>query len=783
MQAITLDLNKSIYGKTYTTGAKIEFSLAPFMDFVVRKIESEKTGKVAFYKYILEKFKEKPELANPIPPERAAEYTDIFELIYTSLSPLLGDESQQLWALSKPVSPCFYFGTSAFYNVLIDQNTCTLKPNLKLPPKADMESSILTTFYNLILDKFYGMSLSSNQFMIKSILDRETNLLKYYRLNVDTRFLEIKFEGKLPDLSLESLKAKIVEEGNRLELLKELLPPHLFSIQGISIVNLTDVTGEYALESIKTAIIEHHECSVGAHGDEITGALKTLVGSDKVQFGLLPYVQLNGKIVMNNESGFESIIARLAEKDEHNKIAYQNLVDDYLKHPRRLIFNEIKDGGQLQYPLLNLLHQQGITSYAIFPLYYSGKIVGCLEVYADDPSVFNSRTLSQLETAFPLLSQLLQNLIVDFNHEIVEVITDKFTSLQPSVQWKFQEAAFHYILSGSREKGLPIQSIHFEQVQPFYGAIDIKDSSIKRNRAIREDLYINFEMLQSLLLAIRGKIHSEVDEKIPDQSSIWKFNELEELSDREILKIEDYLTRQLPLYLEQLRSSHPELNKILDDYFKLTGEKDSLYRNRILYENSMQKINRVIARHLDWFNADIQAVYPCYFEKFRTDGVEFDLYVGQSIAPNLPMPEDLVFNFRYKQLEVIARIAKATHDLIPDLEIYMQTTHLIFVYEKLIDISFRIDEQRFDVEGSYNIRYQMVKKRIDKAHIKDSEERLTQPGKIAIVYFNSWEAQEYIGYIKRLQKEGLLMDDVEYIEIEELQGVEGLKALRVGVTI
>jgi hypothetical protein len=113
----------------------------------------------------------------------------------------------------------------------------------------------------------------------------------------------------------------------------------------------------------------------------------------------------------------------------------------------------------------------------------------------------------------------------------------------------------------------------------------------------------------------------------------------------------------------------------------------------------------------------------------------------------------------------------------------LETTQLIFVYDKPIDVSFRIDEQRFDVEGSYNIRYQMVKKRIDKAHIKDTSERLTQPGKIAIVYFNSSESREYLGYIKKLQSRGLLNNDVEHLEIEELQGVEGLKALRVGVTL
>ena len=100
---------------------------------------------------------------------------------------------------------------------------------------------------------------------------------------------------------------------------------------------------------------------------------------------------------------------------------------------------------------------------------------------------------------------------------------------------------------------------------------------------------------------------------------------------------------------------------------------------------------------------------------------------------------------------------------------------------KPIDISFRIDEKRFDVEGTYNIRYQVIKKRIDKVHIKDTDERLTQPGKIALVYFSNKEADEYVSYVNFLQEQNILDNDLEFLELEELQGVHGLKALRVGV--
>jgi hypothetical protein len=67
--------------------------------------------------------------------------------------------------------------------------------------------------------------------------------------------------------------------------------------------------------------------------------------------------------------------------------------------------------------------------------------------------------------------------------------------------------------------------------------------------------------------------------------------------------------------------------------------------------------------------------------------------------------------------------------------------------------------------------------------ILDSDERLTQPSKIALVYFDERDALEYTEYIKQLQEKNLLVDDLEELELEALQGVKGLKALRVSVRV
>jgi hypothetical protein len=75
----------------------------------------------------------------------------------------------------------------------------------------------------------------------------------------------------------------------------------------------------------------------------------------------------------------------------------------------------------------------------------------------------------------------------------------------------------------------------------------------------------------------------------------------------------------------------------------------------------------------------------------------------------------------------------------------------------------------------------MIKKRIDKVHIKDTEERLTQPHKIVLIYFDNKDIEDYLPFINYLQEKGILCDDLEDLALEDLQGLSGLRALRVGV--
>jgi len=193
-------------------------------------------------------------------------------------------------------------------------------------------------------------------------------------------------------------------------------------------------------------------------------------------------------------------------------------------------------------------------------------------------------------------------------------------------------------------------------------------------------------------------------------------------------------------------------------------------------------LNTAIEHYLVREQEKIQQVFPHFFEKFRTDGIEYNIYIGETIAPKRHFDYLHLKNLRLWQLSTMVEITRLTQGLQASLPLSLQTTQLILLYNNPIAISFRKDEKRFDVEGGAHIRYEIIKKRIDKAVERVSGERLTQPGKVAIVFTQGKDMTEYEEYIHFLRNKGLLEDGVEHLELADMQGISGLKAIRIKVS-
>src|SRR5262249_3887446 len=209
----------------------------------------------------------------------------------------------------------------------------------------------------------------------------------------------------------------------------------------------------------------------------------------------------------------------------------------------------------------------------------------------------------------------------------------------------------------------------------------------------------------------------------------------------------------------------------------------SVYHRRRLFEESVTRIAESISSYLDLEEQAAQGMFPHSFEKQKTDGVDYQMYVGRALVEDGRFDPLCLRNLRLWQLMVTCGIAVHAHRLRDRLPVPLETTHLILVQHAPLSIRFRFDEKRFDVDGAYDIRYEIVKKRIDKAVVKGTSERMTQPGTLAIVYNQRAEALEYKAYIEYLQSLGYLTGAVESLELGELQGVQGLRALRVQIAL
>jgi hypothetical protein len=87
--------------------------------------------------------------------------------------------------------------------------------------------------------------------------------------------------------------------------------------------------------------------------------------------------------------------------------------------------------------------------------------------------------------------------------------------------------------------------------------------------------------------------------------------------------------------LENLLHEETESTEILLPYFQSIDEENEItFENRRLLETAIRKLHSGVNNFYENVSDELQKIFLCYFEKLRTDGVEYDIYVGQFIVPH-----------------------------------------------------------------------------------------------------------------------------------------------------
>lgn len=754
-------------------------SFRPLVKALKKNIAGGNTGMQKLYGQVVQQFESHPELLDTITDLSILKpHSELIQELLSAVFP--PTTANYMYGVSLPFNYQTVYASPLFQKLLFKPGTTEI--NIPANEIGDnINNETLHFAYGLVLKKYMGYISSETSRSIYPFQHGDSGLTRYMELRLDGRFIDVNPLEEMPEMP-ESLLDSHTNSIMTLSQMMEKIPLNKFVFEGVTIIRVNDVTELEVVQKIKNRLLDINAFSDAAIYGELEGFIQSLIGIKDVNIGLTPFYKINGHYVYSDLHNTNSILFRhlqsASEKDE---------ISDYCKvlfrdNNQPMVFETLDQSSIGNIQCLQYYFMEGARSIILCPLKYHDGLIGILEITSKNPGQLKPAYISKIQDTIPLFTLGLEKSLERLVVQVDTVIKKKFTSVQPAVEWRFTEAALNYIVNKHTNENARIEKICFTDVYPLYGAIDIRNSSTERSRSIQLDIIEQLELALKLIKKAQADMPFPLLQEIEFKIEKYIVAASDVLQSEEEVSIHDFMQNQVASIFNHLHGTQASVRNDIEHYFaSLDPQLGVIYHHRKEYEQSISKINDVLAHFIDKEQAAAQKVYPHYFERFMTDGLEFNIHMGQSITPRKKFDEIYLRNMKMWQLTVLAKAARTTHKLEEELPHPLRTTQLILCHSQPLSIRFRTEERKFDVDGAYNTRYEIVKKRIDKVHIKETNERLTQPGKIAIVYSQGKDAAEYTEYIEFLQNQNLLKHGIERHDLEELQGVSGLKALRVDV--
>jgi hypothetical protein len=755
-------------------------SFVPIIEYWKAKTNDPSKALSLVARQIAKELKEAPELFEPIENfEILQKHYELVGLLMSAIFPPATFETETIGAITPLQDYSFYFSPK-FSEIILSEDH-HLKQPLNMDAKT-MRYYLTRLAYLLILEKFYHIPQPGREPLIFTIPDYKTGLYRHYNIELNSTFLKVRQEGELTSLDPETI-TELYDNFNNLDLWLEKLPPEQFTLEGFYFMKLTDVTDQEVLSSLKYDLLQTDVMMAADRFEQLQEKIRVLFRRPNLQLGVTAFHKNRSTFVNFGNKINHSFLVQTTTGEPNFSREFRALYRQLVQEEKPLVVKDVKESNLPEKVKKEIL-KLGINNIILVLLRFHAETIGILELGSPNPNDLDNFSLTKIEQFMPLFSVAVKRNAEDIENRIQTIIKERFTAIHPVLEWRFREAALNLLENSENGKQAEMEPIIFPEVYPLYGVSDIRGSSTERSKAIQADLIEHLHLAENVL-----KNASAIQElPILDELKFFIAKNLQKLkhgllSEDEVSIFESIRTEVEPLF-DYLGNNIPELRPVVNTYWEAMDPKlGILYKRRKNFEESLTTLNEAISYLLDEEEEKAQQMFPHYFQKYKTDGVEHNIYVGASLVDGRSFDPVILKNLRLWQLMMMCRISRTTALLKQDLKVCLETTHLILIHGQPLSIRFRIDERQFDVDGAYNIRYEIIKKRIDKAYLANSDERLTQPGKIAIVYSQAREATEYLEYIDYLQNKGILTDDIENVEIEELQGVKGLQALRVKVKL
>ena len=652
---------------------------------------------------------------------------------------------------------------------------------LRLSDMTDDEFFILGC--SLVLQMYYGYKIDFRRPYFYDIPDAN-GVLKSYKVLYNGDFGYVEKTDDSIDITDEDV-AELLDNFENVAIWKEKFKPNSWKFYGFIIANMYDATADVSISNFKTALLSNETKERdNEFAENFMRILKSLYGIQDLKVGFTMFDEESDSF----EKAMSEVDSFLLNGKDKEKCSTSLCDASHYTLFKQQQFYCISDVARYakMYPknvLYKKLLKQKIGSAIIVPVVENNDLFGILEIVSPTPRALNSINANKLHDILPNLVDSVKRTKEKQENDIELMIQEECTSIHPSVHWKFKKEAKRVIRAQAAGEQAYYHEITFENVHPLYGQIDIKGSSDARNEATKLDLALQLQHVQKIIKKIylteELPIYEQIDFRISTFLEETQQEELQVNTERHVLEFLKY--EIVPLF-SHLSKKNSDLKALVKEYDALVDSATGLvYQHRKDYDDSVTLINKRMAAIIDEKQKAAQLMYPHYFERFKTDGVEHNLYIGEAITKKKSFHKVYLYNLRLWQLQVMCEMENQFYMLKNNLPIPLSVASMILAFNAPLSLRFRMDEKRFDVDGTYNARYEVVKKRVDKASIKGTNERITQAGKIAIIYSQDEDEREYLKYISFLQYKKHLDSDVELLEVEDLQGVTGLKALRVSV--
>src|SRR3569833_1104796 len=189
MQNSVLNITEKIEGGELVDS---HLSFRRFIQFLKDRKSHEKTMKLKYLDFVISHFDHRLGDKDTITHEEVGQYEDLLELIYSALFPAIEDERDHRWALSIPMRPVIFYGTEPFYNLLRDPQTGEPRASLVNDKKEKRKGINFEFAYTLLVKRLYNFDIYfPSTSIIHSFVDEVTGASNFYRLYIDTRFIDI----------------------------------------------------------------------------------------------------------------------------------------------------------------------------------------------------------------------------------------------------------------------------------------------------------------------------------------------------------------------------------------------------------------------------------------------------------------------------------------------------------------------------------------------------------------------------------------------------------------